>query len=148
MKIDNINQSNTFKALYVPSDAYIAKKAGNRFAEAVTKARPTLERCAENCDLHILPYKFSSRDRGLAIKVGAPTKSPIKHFFTKLNIKYNAFLIHKNLPSNFFMCVAPLVTDKHVNSADTIADMLKFEAAELTQKISAYNELMRYMFNS
>ena len=129
--------SPSFNALYVPSSKRVAAKAGKRFSDGIDRAKPVLEAYAENFDIHILPYKFNSEDRGLAIKAEKPTKSIIKHLLTKLNMKYQILNKHMNLPSNNFVRLIQSSRGLiNINSSVDIADLLEIHAEELTYKIA------------
>ena len=137
----NATNSLSFKVLYMPSNAKIESKVGKKIAEAAKNAKPTLESFAEDFDIHVIPYKFSSEDRGLAMKVELPTKNPFKHFLTKLSIKYQTWNKHMDFPSSSLVRLTPLVGFCGVNSTNDITELLEHSADELSTKVAEINGL-------
>ena len=135
----NAIYSPSFNALYMPSTARIESRIGKKFAEATKNAKPTLEAFAEDFDIHIMPYKYSYEDRGLAMKVEMPTKNPFKHFLTKLSIKYQTWNKHMDFPSSSLVRLAPLVGFCGVNTVNDIKELLEDSANELSTKVADMN---------
>ena len=124
MQVQQVNQSPTFTSLRMPSNLKIARKAGTRVAEAAQIARPKLEYLAENVDLHVMPYRLNSRDRGLALTATKPSNNPIKNFFTRLNIKYNVIMAHLDCGCSSLVEMAPLTAlSGKINTAEEIAEL-------------------------
>ena len=138
---NTINAANSlsFKALYMPSSAKIESRVGKKIAEAAKNAKPTLESFAEDFDIHVIPYKFSSEDRGLAMKVELPTKNPFKHLLTKLNMKYQTWIMQKDFEGSGLVKLIPLVGFCGVNSTNDITELLEHSADELSTKVADIN---------
>ena len=59
MKITAIQTSPSFRGLYMPTKEENTKKVGEYFANELEKARPTLEKMAEETDIFVKPEKSS-----------------------------------------------------------------------------------------
>lgn len=91
MKVQqNQNQQSFGMALYMPSQAKIAKKLGTYAAGEAEKTREVIKELAKDVDIYVKPEKSYSRDvrlNKLRFTVTNIGKNPISRFFNRNNGK-------------------------------------------------------------